>query len=249
MDVAPWIRKVDPTARARVICLPYAGGGTADYRRWAGLLPGGVDLCPVVLPGREARLRERPYDAMAPLVSDLSQALLPLLRRAPYVIYGHSMGAWVGFELVRALRRVRGPMPAHLVVAARRAPDRPSRHPQLSHLPEAAFVAGVQERYGGIPDAIRANPELMALFLPTLRADFSLLDAYRYADEPPLDVPILALRGRTDEIVAPADVRAWEAHTTGRFEVRTLQGGHFFLQDGAEQVTELLGGLLRPGVV
>jgi surfactin synthase thioesterase subunit len=106
-------------------------------------------------------------------------------------------------------------------------------------------VAGVQERYGAIPPAIRDNPELLALFLPTLRADFSLLDAYRYVDEAPLPVPITAVRGRQDEVVAAADVRAWEEHTDAGFEQRTLPGGHFFLQESQDLLTDLLTGILR----
>lgn len=235
-----------PEAPLRLICLSYAGGGTVDFRAWSDDLLPAIDLCPIVLPGRENRLGERAFDDLPSLLDAMVPALLPILRTAPFAIYGHSMGAWVAFELTRALRRIPRVVPIHLFVAARRAPHRPARLPALSGLADAAFVAGVQQRYGGIPDAIRNSPEMMALFLPTLRADFSLLDRYRYVDEPPLAVPMTALHGADDRIEDAADLRAWSEHTSAGFALHTLPGGHFFLRDARDEVTDRINTALRP---
>jgi medium-chain acyl-[acyl-carrier-protein] hydrolase len=244
----PWIRTVRPEAPLRLLCLSYAGGGTVDFRAWADALLPAIDLCPVILPGRESRMGERAFDAMSPLVDAMVPALLPLLRSAPFAIYGHSMGSWVGFELVRALRRV-NVQPVHLFVAARRAPHRPARVPALSGLPDPAFEQAIQERYGGIPEAVRANRELMALFLPTLRADFGLLDRYRYVDAPPLAVPITAFRGTEDRVDEPSDIAAWSEHTSGAFALHALSGGHFFLREARDELTDRINAVLRPHAV
>jgi medium-chain acyl-[acyl-carrier-protein] hydrolase len=242
----PWLRAVRPEARARVICLSFAGGGTAPFRTWGPSFPGTVDICPVVLPGRETRLSEPTIDEMGALIDQLLPALLPVLRRAPYAIYGHSMGSWVGYELIRALRRLGGPQPVHLFAAARRAPHLPLRGPVLSDIAsDDAFLDAIQDKYDAVPAAIRANPEIMALFLPTLRADFGLLDRYRYTDEEPLPVPITALRGQRDDVVRHADVKAWSEHTTGDFVLRTVPGGHFFLEESADLVAAMIAAALR----
>lgn len=241
----PWIRSLRPDARLRLICLPYAGGGTAEFRTWADGLPGAVDVCPVVLPGRETRLSERPYDDLHALVEAMLPALAPATRHVPWAVYGHSFGSWVAFEWLRALRRLGRPLPVALFVGARRAPHLPPRLPPLSGLPDAAFVQGVQERYGAIPPAIRDNPDILSVFLPTLRADFALLDRYRYQDEPPLPVPILALRGEDDPIEPRADVEAWSEHAGAGFEARALPGGHFFLRESRDLLTDLLSARLR----
>lgn len=238
---APWIRRVDPRAHKRLFCLPYAGGGAAAFKGWADCLPATIDVCPVVLPGREHRMREPAVADLRALAEGLATAIKPLVRRTPYAIYGHSMGSWLGFELVRALRRRRLPLPEHLYVGARRAPHLPSTHPPLSHLDRDAFVAGVQERYNAIPAALLAQPAILDMFLPTLKADFGALDAYRYQEEEPLDVPITAFRGARDAVVASAALRAWSEHTTAGFQQHTLPGGHFFLDEDRDLLTSLVG--------
>lgn len=241
---APWIHSVDAAAMSRLICLPHAGGGTADFRAWRDHLPGTVDLCPVVLPGRERRLSETPPNRMPELVEAMLADLASLLRSAPYAIYGHSMGAWLGFELIRAARRAHLPLPEHLIVGARRAPHVAGRHPPLSHLPDEAFVAAVQDRYGAIPEPVLQDRQIMALFLPALRADLTMLDHYEYVEEHPLPVAITALQGRDDALVDEAEVRAWSAHTSADFVMRTQFGGHFFLRDDVDETADRVAGIL-----
>ena len=129
-------------------------------------------------------------------------------------------------------------------MGARRAPHVADPLPPLSGLPDDAFLAGMQERYGAIPDAIRASPDLLALFLPALRADITLLDGYVFEQEPPLDVPITGLHGRGDPHVAAADVRSWSQHTTARFDMRALFGDHFFVRDPGGEAADIVGGIL-----
>ena len=115
-------REVNPRARVRMFCFPYAGGGASAYRGWAGPLPPDVEVCPVQLPGREGRLRDAPFDHPEPLVQALADALQPYFQGLPFVFFGHSMGAMLGFELARELRRRGQSLPLHLFVSGRRAP-------------------------------------------------------------------------------------------------------------------------------
>ena len=186
-------------------------------------------------------MREAALSDLVPIADSIAGALKPLVRRTPYALYGHSMGAWLAFEVVRALRRRRLPLPEHLFVGARRAPHLPSTLPPLSGLDRDAFVAGVQARYQAIPEALLAQPAILDMFLPTLKADFTALDGYDFVEEPPLEVPITAFRGARDATVSPADLRAWEEHTAVGFQQHTLPGGHFFLDEDRDLLTSLLG--------
>lgn len=240
----PWIQTLRPASR-RLLLFPFAGGGAAAFRGFDELLPGTVDVCPVQLPGRQARMRDTPIDDMRAMIEAMTPALVPAVRRTPYAIYGHSMGAWLAFELVRALRRLRRPLPVALFVGARRAPHRPATSPPMSDLPRDAFIAEVQRRYNAIPEALLAQPRVLDLFLPSLRADFRLLDTYRYVDEAPLDVPITVFYGQDDPLVKPAGLRAWQEHTTRPLQLRPLPAGHFFLERCAPEVADTIAGALR----
>ncbi len=240
-----FVRGARTEARARLFYFPYAGGGAAEFRALAQYLPGHVDMCPVVLPGREHRLTERAFSAMPDLVDALVADLAPLLRLAPFAFYGHSLGSWVAFELTRTLRRTRRPMPSRLFVASRHAPHLPEHRPKLSQLPDAGLIEGVELRYGPLPAVIRNEPALLGLFLPTMRADFTLLDTYTYRDEPALNVPIEALWGTEDAMVPRSSAAAWATHTTSEFRLHPIDGGHFFHRDRKDETAAVLEPGLR----
>jgi medium-chain acyl-[acyl-carrier-protein] hydrolase len=224
-----------PNAALRLFCLPYAGGGASAYHPWARLLPPAIELCAVQLPGREARLREAPYTSFGEAVAGLGEALCPLLDR-PYALFGHSLGALLAFELARWLRRNGQPEPEQLFVSSRRPPQLPEPYPPVAGLPDEEFIAKIQERYGGIPQLILQEPELMRMFLPILRADFKVLESYRYSVEPPLGCALAVFGGSEDAIATLAALREWQQHAAGTFSLREFAGGHFYLQTARAEV-------------
>lgn len=227
MSFSRWLpRSPRETPGLRLFAFPWAGGGATVFQTWASGLPADVELLPVQLPGREERLGEPAFERIEPLVEATRQALAPHLD-VPFAFYGHSMGALVAFELTRALRRRGGPMPARLMVSGRRAPHLPVPRPHLHALPDAEFLAGLR-RLQGTDDAVLESSELMALVLPTLRADFAVCETRVHAEEPPLDLPITAFGGVSDREAGFADVAAWRHHTRGGFRSRMFPGHHFF---------------------
>lgn len=217
-----------PGASARLVCFPHAGVGASAYRQWARALPEQLEICAVQLPGRESRLAEARVPSIPALVEALVPALVPELDR-PFAFFGHSMGAVLAFEVARALEERGGPAPAHLVVSARRPPHLPGTELPLRGLPDPAFLAEVQRRYGGIPPEILAEPELLALLLPTLRADITALELHRPPRRTPLACPISAFGGAEDPLTPRAHLEAWRGETRGTFRLRLFQGGHFYL--------------------
>src|SRR5262249_3231561 len=226
----PWLLRPrsDPRADLRLFCFPYAGGGASLFRRWADILPAGVEVCPVQLPGREGRFREAAFDRLPPLVETLARELRAFLDR-PFAFFGHSMGALLGFELARQLRRMGAAGPAHLFVSGRRAPQVARSEAPIHALPDAAF-RDEHRRFTGTPAAVLDNAELLELLLPTLRADFTLVETYTHHAEAPSDTPITAFGGTDDPLASWEQLDAWRAQTTGSFRLCMVPGGHFFLQ-------------------
>lgn len=225
----PWLTIFEPLpqARLRLFCFPFAGGGTITYRDWSKGLPKDVEVCSVQPPGRGARLREPCFTSMGQLVEAAAQALSPYFDR-PFAFFGHSLGALVSFELARHLRRQGATQPIQLLASGRRAPQLPSLTPPRYNLP-ASVLMDLLRSFEGTPPEILAQPEIMALLLPTFRADFEAHETYSYTDEPPLDCPISAYGGTDDPEVSVEQLQAWQGQTNAAFSLQLFHGGHFFV--------------------
>jgi surfactin synthase thioesterase subunit len=227
----------------RLVCFHYAGAGPSVFREWPRLLPPSVEVCAVHLPGRETRLREKPLAEMPPLVEALAEHLCAFLD-LPVAFFGHSMGAVLAFEVARSHRKWGRQLPEYLFVSGRRAPQLPCTRLPVGHLPDAEFVDEINRRYQAIPDVVRQDPGLMALFLPALRADFALLDSYVCTPEEPLNCPIAAFGGADDEHISAADLSLWREQTTAAFTAQMFPGGHFFVNSVRQDLVGAIAGLL-----
>jgi surfactin synthase thioesterase subunit len=228
-----------PRAPVQLLCLPYAGAGAGAYAAWPRTLGVDVEVSALMLPGRERRWAEPPcVDPVA-----VAAAVATRVDR-PYALFGHSMGARLAFEVIRELRRAGGALPVRLFVSGCPAPDEPHTgddpYDGWSELDDDELVRRLSAA-GGVAPEILAEPELLALLLPVLRADFEWIDGYRYRAEPPLPVPVSAFAGDEDHAAPPARLAGWRRQTTGDFTLRVLAGGHFFLVDRRAE----LAGLIR----
>jgi medium-chain acyl-[acyl-carrier-protein] hydrolase len=222
-------------ARVRLLCLPYAGGGASAFRHWPDALTSSIEVCPVQLPGRENRFVEAPFTRAEAVVEAMAPALRPVLDR-PYALFGHSMGAMLGFELIRHLRRRGDPLPVQFFVSAARAPQLPRPGAPIHALPDAAFVERLRGLQG-TPEGILQDKELLQFVLPALRADFTVVETYRYTPGERLDCLLTAFGGRSDGAVSFAELAGWSDQARRDFRLQMLPGNHFFLHDPAARQT------------
>ncbi|HKY41291.1 MAG TPA: alpha/beta fold hydrolase [Polyangiaceae bacterium] len=218
-----------PSERLRLFCFPHAGAGPSSYAAWRKACGPWLDVVPVSLPGREGRFSESPRANVDDLLDDVWQSLARDLDR-PFALLGHSMGALLAYEFTRRLRRERRRQPLHLFVTAFRAPHLPAHRPALASLPDGRLQAEMRA-LSGTPARVLAEPELMRALLPTFRADLRACERYWWRPEPPLSVSITCLGGLADTRVSDSELVAWRAHTSSRFQLKYLPGGHFFLHE------------------
>jgi surfactin synthase thioesterase subunit len=158
------------------------------------------------------------------------------------------MGALVAFELARRLRETGAPEPAHLFLAAFRAPQLANPNIKIYHLPDEVLKTVLLKE--GTPQQVLENDELMRALLPTLRADFELCDTYRYADESPLRMPLSVFGGHQDVRVGRSDLEPWRDQAAGPFRLAMLPGSHFFLHSAQDLLlTELVSDLRAAALI
>lgn len=242
---SPYIwRARRPGATHRLICFPHAGAGAPAYTDWAELLPAGIELVAVQLPGRQNRIGEDPFTEVAPLVNVLTHALRPVLDGS-YAFFGHSAGAVLAYELARALRKRGSKGPERLFLSAQPAPGE-SGVRMLHELSDDDFRDEILA-LGGIDPEIAEDEDVMESMLYTLRADFTLWERHRAEPAGPLDCPITALCGKEDPRAPLEGVERWRDHTTAEFTTEYYPGGHFYFLDSADEVVSLIGRTMLTG--
>ncbi|HKN53475.1 MAG TPA: alpha/beta fold hydrolase [Amycolatopsis sp.] len=226
----------------RLFCLPYAGGTARIFAGWAADLPSWIDVVPLELPGHGFRFDEPVCDDLTQLVADLRDQVLARLDRR-YAVFGHSLGALLGYELIQVLQGKDEPA-VHFFPSGAGAPHIPTRNPAAGYSAEElrAHIAEL----GGTPRELVENDELMELMYPVLRADFLLADTYRAPARAALDCPATAFCGTRDTEASAADVLAWRLHVRGPFSVRLLEGDHFFVQSARRDLLTLIASTLHP---
>ncbi len=214
----------------RMFCFPYAGGGASIYRTWGQSLKGKADIYAVQLPGREERIAHPRYYSIPRLV----QAILDEQRDwfdRPYVLFGHSMGAKIVFELARRMQDAGRP-PEMVFVSASRSPAAPPLR-QIHALPEDLFIEELRN-LAGTPEEILRDKGFMQLFLPLLRADFTMDETY--ASTAVLDIPAVLVGGTTDAEAGPEDLDMWRKVFSGPVARHLVEGGHFFIRERQSDV-------------
>ena len=243
--VGPWLVSFSAPidARMRLFVFPYAGGAPAAFRSWPAALGPRIETHFVALPGRERRFPETPVTRAAHIVAPVTTAIASFDPR-PFVLFGHSMGSVLAFEVARELRRSGRGSPAALVVSGRCAPHVKPRSPALSHLPDSELIREVARLFGGTPAKVLDEPELIQLMARGLRADLAVIESYRYTAEEPLGCPILALRGDDDPWVSRDELETWREQTSAEFDSAPLGGDHFYFKTPAGE-RQLLARLLE----
>ena len=222
---------------------PWAGGSASAYRPWiAGLSSG--DVLATELPGHGARFDEPCVKDAHELAARIADATLMLPRAdTPLVIYGHSMGALLGFEVARILTARSAPLRG-LVLSGYHAPHWQARRTPRSRTDDDAFLETLRQ-LGGTAQEVLDSPDLLSIVLPILRSDYHLTENYRPTLDdlaPKLTLPVDIIGGGDDPDNPPDSLYAWQDVLSGQLNVSLWPGGHFFIQD---QRSKLLSHLAR----
>ncbi|MFI4954728.1 MAG: thioesterase II family protein [Gammaproteobacteria bacterium] len=235
-------RQHNPDAKYQLFCLGHAGGSAGYYMTWQKLLPKFIEPVILQLPGRGETWKQPPFTTWPEVLAGVMTAIEAVRDQRPVAIFGHSLGALIGFEVARELQ-LRGQTPAHLIVSGMSAP-------QHYHVPKLRYTLPDEELINYVDNLDANTPkddayyDYVRFFLPTIRADFQLVDTYQYKPDPLLDCPISTIGGQDDCLYPPESLISWQEVTKAQHDLKIFPGGHMFLAPERTQVLEYISSTL-----
>lgn len=229
--------RVSPKPRARLVCLPHAGGSASYYRDWSKALPGHIDLLAVQYPGRAERYSE-PFARSLESLADETAAALVQFADVPLVLFGHSLGAALAYEVALRLEQRALPL-ERLIVSAHPAPHR-QRESSLHQQTDDDLLEDIRRLSGGSTPL--DEPVMREVFMPMLRNDYRLIESYARGIPERVRAPVDVCFPLDDDEISESEVRAWQDVTPWMLGILLFRGGHFYLQ---EQYRELVERLLQ----
>ncbi|NXQ36902.1 SAST synthase, partial [Alaudala cheleensis] len=219
-----------PRALCRLICFPWAGGGTSQIAQWGKLFNESIEVFCIRLPGRESRLEEPFPKDMTSVVNEITSVLLKEFKEKPFAFFGHSLGTYMSLAVALHLKEKYGLEPVHLFVSAAHAPNSVG-HLALKSMPLPeenneflacmAIVGGNYE----LPD----DEDLRKNMAITSREDSRVFQTFSFEKAEtniPFSCDIAYFCGSDDKIY---DVQGWRELTRGDTSFYELPGDHFYL--------------------
>lgn len=224
-----WIAKMETYSNDSInmICFPFSGGGIHSFKNWHLYLEN-TNLAVVQYPGRGIRMGEELFTNIDEIVETMYHEMVTYLQKKPFVFFGHSLGSILAFELATRLIKKDNVYPLHLFLSGHDAPHIDNWKKPIHNLSEQGFINEIR-RYNGTPQQVLENKEMMNLMLPILRADFQMIETYRFKNRPALDCPITVFHGNGDPHVKEEYAKEWAKHTDKKFTFQKYNGDHFFI--------------------
>jgi surfactin synthase thioesterase subunit len=239
-----WPARIAPMVD--LICFPGAGAGASVFRSWVNRLPAFTSVVSCQLPGRENRINEPHAKSLARVADEFVAAFLSIRPGfRPFVLFGHSMGGALAFEVGTRLA-AEGRNGSAAILSASAPPVVSRACTAIDDTTPHDILVGYD------PENIRitGNDELYAALAPIVGGDIAMLRRHAIAPQAgPLNVDVHLIGGKSDPIVSAVSVDRWAEHFTGKVTSQEVPGGHFFpFRESQDRVLTLLAEILRETV-
>lgn len=226
-------------SKIKIFCIPYAGGSATIYNKWKRYIGNEFEIIPVELAGRGSRFNERLYTRINDVVNDIYSNIKDLIDDTRYIIFGHSMGVLIAYELVWKIIQEGKNKPIQVFFSGKVAP-----HINISnnnyHKESDSKLINELFSLGGTPEELLSQRELLDIFLSIIRADYEVIETYNYkSNVEKFDFPINILNGDKDKLTKD-NIEEWKDYTNNKFKIYNFDGGHFFINDYIREICEII---------
>lgn len=229
------------------VLFPHAGSHANFFWRWRQHLPPDAAVFAVQLAGRMNR-SQLPYDEDFAITTRHIAEAVEKQTHGPVHFYGHSLGGLLAFGTALQIQRRRLCPLRSLSISGTAAP--PKQKYRGFRTMNDREVTDCILAYGGIPDELLADTELLNFFLPTVRADLRLLDDFNRLRDwvgQRVSVPLYAYCGRDDKVANRELMADWRLFTDGHFSLDDFPGSHFFISEFTAELCQRLIAASRVG--
>lgn len=236
----PWLPWGLPQSPKKVVlCLSHAGGAASSYRDWRVDEDSHVEFVPVELPGRETRYAEPFQREFDEVVIGLANAVIETgLKEVS--LFGHSMGALLGYETAHLLTRLGVKIP--MLAVSAHAPPAVEGGQQTKYLENLSDedIAETLRELGGTAQEILRHPLMLEILVSRFRADCAIVNSRKPRNLPRIPTDLVVIGGQEDLLVPPKKLLGWENLVDGSCSVHIYKGDHFYLRDHGASLRKLL---------
>nr|WP_273545590.1 alpha/beta fold hydrolase [Paenibacillus caui] len=227
----------------QLVCFPYLGGYAGSFQGLAEELPDDVEVWAFNPPGH-GRGGGEPLEHIEPMLQLYYEALLDVIKPG-CLLFGHSLGGIVAYFTAERLLAGEHPHAAtfRLVLSACNPPYE-CGETRYHELPDDRLIDQLIS-YGGLPEELVRERELLGYFLPVIHADFKVLYSSSTLNHAPLAVPAYYLWGERDRTVSLSSAIGWVRYFANEIQLIPIKdGSHMFVMYQPAVVADHLARLL-----
>lgn len=224
----------------QIFCLPHAGSSAWNYLQWRKYTDQRIEIVPLELAGRGEKqnlpLRQTMEETISDVIGDFKNAY----TGGKYAVFGHSLGAWIAYELYYHFEEENIPLPESMIFSGNCTPFSGKEGIVRMDMQDDEFMEKLIS-LGGMSRQILTENSLYNTYKQIFRADFSVAESYTaVAVERQITCPVIVLGGTEDSSVSTEDLMEWRKVTTGRYTIRKIAGNHFFPFINAEETVAFI---------
>jgi surfactin synthase thioesterase subunit len=156
-----------------------------------------------------------------------------------YLLFGHSMGAFIVCEAGLIMQNTYGHPPDGVIVSGQNPPYS-ERYEKGWRCPEDPYDYVM--KLGGVPDFLISSPKLMSIMMRCIESDMKAIETYEPSEisEKQRLNRVMLMRGNADPLINQDYAKYWSKTFKNIYSETVFTGDHFYFKESADIVTSLI---------